>query len=115
MRGVCHLGFLRDNTITFIISPRGVLDPVGTPHYSLPYRGNMASWTGFLSAMLCIRSEPTTASFTDDMTAFHFNPAKSMWTLLIAAVVWTATNMISGIKWRATALFRKQNNATHVY
>ena len=58
----------------------------------------MASWTGFLSAMLCIRSEPTTASFTDDMTAFHYNPAKSMWTLLIAAVVWTATNMISGIK-----------------
>ena len=58
----------------------------------------MASWTGFLSAMLCIRSEPTTASFTDDMTAFQFNPAKSMWTLLIAAVVWTATNMISGIK-----------------
>ena len=48
--------------------------------------------------MLCIRSEPTTASFTDDMTAFQFNPAKSMWTLLIAAVVWTATNMISGIK-----------------
>ena len=58
----------------------------------------MASWTGFLSAVLCIRSEPTTASFTDDMTAFQFNPAKSMWTLLIAAVVWTATNMISGIK-----------------
>jgi hypothetical protein len=48
--------------------------------------------------MLCIRSEPTTASFTDDMTAFQFNPAKSMWTLLIAAVIWTATNMISGIK-----------------
>ena len=57
----------------------------------------MASWTGFLSALLCMRSEPTTASLKDDMTAFHYNPAKSIWTLLIAAVVWTTTNILSGI------------------
>ena len=30
----------------------------------------MASLTGFLSAMLCMRSEPTTASQSDDMTAW---------------------------------------------
>ena len=58
----------------------------------------MASLTGFLSAMLCMRSEPSTASRSDDMTAFHFNPAKSIWTLFAAAVVWTATNVFSGIK-----------------
>ena len=45
-----------------------------------------------------MRSEPTTASQSDNMTEFHFNPAKSTWTLLAAAVVWTATNVFSGIK-----------------
>ena len=45
-----------------------------------------------------MRSEPMTASQSDDMTAFHFNPAKSTWTLFAAAVVWTATNVFSGIK-----------------
>ena len=48
--------------------------------------------------MLCMRSEPSTASQSDDMTAFHFNPAKSTWTLLAAAVLWTTTNILSGIK-----------------
>ena len=45
-----------------------------------------------------MRSEPSTASQSDDMTAFHFNPAKSTWTLLAAAVLWTTTNILSGIK-----------------
>ena len=58
----------------------------------------MASLAGFLSAMLCMRSEPTTALQSDDMTAFHFNPANSTWSLLAAAVVWTTANVLSGIK-----------------